>query len=160
MGSREEWAPSWPDTRGGRVGGTVCSSAPAPSGVGDEPERGRKRKRKTDQVAAPPAAPAPSAHRSSERACPALSALRGRGRSKPGGGAANPAQSRSARSKSPPVLPAKGLGGWARHPPARGTYHCVPAQALPSCRPRLRPFLTRPRPLCPRPRPILHPNAA
>ena len=40
-------------------------------------------------------------------------------------------------------------GGWARHRPARGTCRCVPAQALPSCRPRLRPFPTRPRPSLP-----------
>lgn len=131
------------------MGGTVCSPAPAPSGFGDETEKGRKRKRKTDPVAAPPAAPAPSAHRSSERAGPALPALRGRGRPKPGGGAANPARNRSTRPKSPPVLPDKEVGGWARHRPTRGTYHCVPAQALPSSRPRLRPFPTRPRPSLP-----------
>ena len=119
------------------MGGTVCSSAPAPSGVGDETEKGRKRKRKTDPVAAPPAAPAPSAHRSSERACPARPALRGRGRPKPGGGAANPARSRSTRSKSPPVLSAKELRGLGP----------TPSRA-------------RDLPLCPRPGPSFLPPAA
>lgn len=102
-----------------------------------------------------PAAPAPSAHRSSERACPALSALRGRGRSA-WRWRRRPAQS-SAGQKSPPVLR---VGGWSPTPSARGTYHCVPPRPFLLAAQRLRPFPNEAAPTLPAAAPHLHPNAA